>query len=271
MRKIFIPIIVLFLLLSCSNDVQFNSPALQGTKNYNYWRARDIQATLLENGGLRIIGVNIDESLTLILEGSDEGSYILGSNSVNSAIFDGNDLKTYSTSNNGDGEIILEDYDITDLTITGTFKFNSYSGDASVVNFINGVFYKIPIEINILDEATGTNLLNATINSNNAESEDITTLVTDNELLITANYLDNSVIEIHMPKFVTLGSHTLKVSTQIYANYILPDGTLSSSQNGTMQIIEHDLQFKKLKGTFSFNTGAPYNLSVTNGSFIIYY
>ncbi len=73
MRKILIPIIVFLLILSCSNNIQlscsnniqFNSPAFQGTKNYNYWRASDILATLVENGGIRIIGVNIDESLTL--------------------------------------------------------------------------------------------------------------------------------------------------------------------------------------------------------------
>jgi len=271
MRKILIPIIVLFLLLSCGNDIQFNSPALQGTKNYNFWRARDIQAALLENGGIRIIGGNFDETLTLNLEGNDEGSYVLGSNSMNSATFEGNDLKTYNTSNNGDGEIILEDYDITDLTITGTFKFNSFSGDASIVNFINGVFYKIPIENAVTANQTLINKFNATVNSNTTEIEDIATLVGDNELKIMATYSDNSSIEMHMPKFITLGSHTLNATTEIYANYVYPDGTVSASQYGTMIILEHDLQFKKLKGSFSFNTGHPYNLYITNGNFIIYY
>lgn len=272
MRNILSLIVVFFLLQSCSNDIEFNTPALQGSKNYNYWRARDIQAILLENGGIRIIGFNKNEMLILKIEGTEERSYGLGSSSINSAAFEDSNLKSYTTGNNGDGEIILEEYDTVDLTISGRFKFNSNSEGGGTVNFIDGIFYKIPIE-NIPGESNLdlSNIFNASINSTSTEIQDVETNLGDNEVYINAKYANNSSIEFYLPKNISLGAHNLNYNSDTYANYIFADGTISPSQYGTLTVLEHDIQFRKIKASFTFNTGFPYNLSVTNGNFIIYY
>ncbi len=271
MRKILPLIVVFFLLLTCSNDIQFNSPALQGTKNYNLWRATDIQATLMDNGGIRIIGFNKNELMTLKLEAFEERTYTLGSSSGNSASFEDDSLKTYSTNNKGDGEIILEDYDAVNLTISGTFKFNSYSAGGEIINFINGVFYQIPFENNAEGNPSLANIFNASVNSNSLEINGVETILGDDEVNIKAKYADNSSIELFMPKNISLGAHTLNYTSNIYANYTFPDGTQVSSQYGTLIILEHDIQFRKIKASFTFNTGFPHNLSVSNGNFVIFY
>ena len=125
MQRILALFLISVITLSCSNELEYRTIALQGTKNYQSWFANNFQATLTDNGGVKIIGLNKNESITLIIEGKSEAIHVLGSSASSSAIFEDGNFKVFSTLNNGDGEIIIEDYDEVNLTITGTFKFNS--------------------------------------------------------------------------------------------------------------------------------------------------
>ncbi len=267
-------IITLFLLtlltFSCSNETEFNTTAFQGTINYESWLANKFHASFTDDGNLKIIGVNTGESLTLEINDISEGIYALGATAISSAVFEDENFDTYSTLNNGDGEIVIENYDTKNLTISGTFKFNSYSISGKLVNFIHGVFYKIPIDA-VTNELSGSNSFNASINSVVNEVDVVETDIIDGELKITTNYLDGTYFEFFIPENIQIGSYTLNASTQIYANYVFANGAIASSQYGTLTILEHDSQFKKIKASFLFNTGNPYNVTISDGNFIVYY
>lgn len=270
MQRIVALIFISLIAFSCSNEIEFRTPALQGAKNYDSWTAKNFQATMTDNGGVKIIGVNNSETITLYISSFNSGTYNLESSTFNTATFSDNNFKTYSTKNNGDGEIVIEDYDSVNLTITGTFRFNSYSINGELINFINGVFYKIPIA-SVSTEILESNLFNATVDSNNIEVNVVETVTIDNVLQVRGNYIDGTFIEFFIPENIQIGSYTLNSSTQIYANYVLSDGSIAASQYGTLTILEHDTQFKKIKASFLFNTGYPHNISVSNGNFVVYY
>lgn len=273
MKRVLILVFTLMSLYSCNNDLEFNTPAFQGDKNYEAWRSDRFRAGLLENGGVKIIGVKDSEALTLTLANFEEGTYSLGSSYGNKAVFEDFNFISYSTNNDGDGKVVVTDYDENNLTISGTFTFNSYSSTGELVNFIKGVFYKIPIDV-LEDEnevLTGTNTLAASINEIPTQVLSVETAIQSSQITIIATSADNSVIQIFMPASTGQGSYTLNQTTDIYANYIFPDGTVASSQYGTLIITEHDFQFDKIKGSFLFNTGIPYQIAVTGGNFIVYY
>lgn len=270
MKRLFTLILIMLISFSCSNELEFNTSAIQGLKNYDSWEAKKFQAVFTDNGGVKIIGVNNNESLTLNINGISEGIYTLGTTRNSSAVFEDKNLIAYSTLNSGDGEIIIEDYNSGDLTITGSFKFNSYSTNGDLVNFIKGIFYKTPIE-SVVSELAGSNSFSASVNSVVNEIDVVETSIIEGELNIVANYLDGTFIEFFVPENIQVGSYTLNASTQIYANYVFGEGTVASSQYGTLTILEHDSQFRRIKGSFLFNTGNPYGVVVSNGNFIIYY
>ena len=270
MQRIIALILIVFLNFSCSNETEFNTSSFQGTKNYQSWSAKKLHAAYTDEGGLKIIGINTGESLTLITNNITEGVYVLGNTELSSAVFEDNNFVIYSTFNNGDGEIIIDEYDSEGLTITGSFKFNSYSESGELINFNYGIFYRIPIA-SVANELTGSNSFNASVNSVINEVDLVETEVVNDELYIAATCSDGAYFEFFMPENIQVGSYNLNASTQIYANYVHTDGIVAQSQYGTLTILEHDQQFKKLKASFSFNTGNPYNIEVSNGNFIVYY
>ncbi len=269
MQRIIALILISLITLSCSNDIQFNTPLFQGTKNYELWTIDNLQAAFTDNGGVKIIGIKNNESLTLLTESIDVGTYQLGSTNENSATFEDYNFISYSTTNNGDGEITIQNYDANSMTISGSFSFNSYSSNGELINFIDGIFYNIPI-IATSSELTGSNSFNATVNSNNVEVSTVETNISNAILEVKAINVDGSYIEIFMPEDISMGSYTLS-STSIYATYGFTDGVIASSQYGTLTILDHDTQFKKIKASFLFNTGNPHNIEVSNGNFIVYY
>lgn len=272
MKKIIALIFIFFLTFSCSNELEFNEHALQGLKNYNSWIADSFQAALSDDGSLRIIGVKDNESLVLSTMSANSGSYNLESSLVNSVDFDDGGLFTYSTSNGGDGEIVINDYDTIASTVSGTFKFNAYSSDDDIVNFIKGVFRRVPIAgLDQTEEFVGSNSFGVSVNSISVQVSTIESKVESPVLSIKATTFEDTSIEIFMPEDIISGSYTLNSSSQIYANYIDSDGNVAFSQYGTLTILEHNTLFNKITASFLFNTGNPYNVAVSDGSFIVYY
>ena len=63
MKRLAILFITILTFVSCGDEVQFNSPTLQGTLNYQLWRAEFFNASIDRNGFLTIKGGNNIESL----------------------------------------------------------------------------------------------------------------------------------------------------------------------------------------------------------------
>jgi len=143
---------------SCEEDVKFNTPAVQGLKNNELWKADDFTALLNSNGSVVITATNEFETVVLRTRDKNPGTYTLGVNNANMASFTISELTgvgdsfqtgTSADENNGVGEIIISnDTRETDLArgyISGSFRFNAYNDEGDIVYFTNGVFYKVPL------------------------------------------------------------------------------------------------------------------------------
>ena len=155
MKKFYAVLVVVFTMLSCSDEIRFNSPAMQANKQNELWRA-DFFAADIDNGGFVIEGRNSGETLQLITTSDTRGTFDLDLDSDNVAIFIDADGTTYSTKNAPDpslgtyptsGQIVVEDIDSGDpKNVYGTFWFYAYTTDGlKVINFNKGVFYKVPL------------------------------------------------------------------------------------------------------------------------------
>lgn len=154
MKKKFLYLFLLFAVISCQEDIKFNSSSFQGQKDNVFWRAIDSKATLATNGSLSIEAYTRNEKVILKTTSTIPQIYILGTSTSKTASYiltDSNGAITFSTGINfGDGQIEITEYDAVNKTVTGTFRFEAENSNnnplvGSVLNFQNGVFYKIPV------------------------------------------------------------------------------------------------------------------------------
>jgi hypothetical protein len=155
MKKIISFFVMITLLSSCEENVKFNNPSVQGRLDNATWRAIDFQAFVDLNGALTINAYTSNQELILKTPSRNPAVYVLGENSARSASFitnfSGNQL-IYATGANigGDGQILIDEYDAVNNTVSGEFRFNAVNIEnnplgGELLNMQNGVFYKIPV------------------------------------------------------------------------------------------------------------------------------
>jgi hypothetical protein len=156
MKKIVTVLLAIFTMVGCSDEIRFNSPAMQAHKNGNVlWKAQ-FRAADIDNGGFVIEGRNSGEVVQLITTTDSRGTFDIGPGTGNIAFFVDVDGTIYSTENTPDpsvslypptGQIIVDNVDNDDpKNVFGTFWFYAYTADGlNAVNFNEGVFYKVPL------------------------------------------------------------------------------------------------------------------------------
>lgn len=155
MKNLFSFMFIALLLFSCNDQIEFNSPAVQGNKDGSLWRAEFYAADIDFGGFLVEGGINL-ERVQLVTVNDTRGTFPLGGDAPNRALFKDSQGVVYSTANNPDeslslypavGEIIVEDIsNTTPKTMSGTFWFYAYTSDGlNTVNFSQGVFHEIPL------------------------------------------------------------------------------------------------------------------------------
>lgn len=155
MKRTAFILLVFFSMFNCGDDIQFNSPAIQGNRDGNLWRA-NFYSSDIDFGGWLIEGRGPNGTLQLVTTDDSRGTFELGGDSGNIAIFRDVDGTVYSTANAPDpslslypaeGQIIVEDiFNTEPKTLIGTFWFNAYTADGlRTVNFNDGVFYHVPL------------------------------------------------------------------------------------------------------------------------------
>lgn len=147
---------------SCNESIEFNnSSVLQGVRNNEFWKADVVSATMTPTT-LIIEGEYDTETLTLrvplpnkMVDPTKENTFIthlLGISANRKAIYtitaaDGTVI--YETGiDEEDGQIVISEYD--GAVVSGSFRFNAFNIDEEsdaddLVNYQNGVFYKIPL------------------------------------------------------------------------------------------------------------------------------
>jgi hypothetical protein len=152
MKKILSLLVLLVAFTSCEEDVKFNNPAVQGLKDDELWRATEFSAvktgtlvTVTATNGFETIVLKMDSPMPL-------STHTLGENATNMATYalsvDGINEFYQTGTNVGNGVIKIRDSKDTDIAkgyISGNFFFNAVNEEGDVVNFKDGVFYKIPI------------------------------------------------------------------------------------------------------------------------------
>lgn len=172
MKQLLVLAIFSLLLFGCE-DLQDNDPAMQGIRDgSDLWRA-DYFSSDIDFGGFLIEGSNSIETIQLVTENDVRGTFNLGGESPNVAIYrDANGI-VYSTANAPDpsvsiyptdGQIIIDDIINTDpKTLLGTFWFHAYTADGlNYINFSEGVFYKVPLLGGLVVIDNGSSCLQAT-------------------------------------------------------------------------------------------------------------
>lgn len=145
-------------LVACTEETRFNTPAFEGQRDGSFWRAGGMSAQITEAGGLKIEGRLQNETVLLELPTMNVATYPLGNSLSRRAIFtrteNGNEEMFRTGSSFGNGQIRLTEVDIANGTISGTFRFNAIRTTSTnpqepdnndILNFTNGVFYKVPV------------------------------------------------------------------------------------------------------------------------------
>lgn len=255
----------------CSDELQFSTQAFQANKDGFLWIAEEFNVILKEDGSIKIVGILDNDVVTLNLPSTTTGTYTLGSNATSSAVYETINQPIYTTINAGNGEIKIQDYNSIEQTLTGTFKFNAFSADGQVVNFIEGIFYKISILENNGVLALGQ--LSASVDEADLIAEEVVTDINEGLVETIGVASDGSSIRLIMPETISLGTYNLneQSDSNTYAIYGYANGVTSYSQYGTLFVTEHNLSLNIIKGSFSFDTLLPNHVSVENGTFTIYY
>lgn len=145
MKKYLIPVLLLVVLVSCSDDIESNTPSIQGIVNKQFFRASDASGETSQGGSVTLTGTDAAQTITLKTESTTPGIYELGENPNNVATFETIDSLFYSTGTIGNGQIEITDKK--DGKISGTFYFNARvngtTGDT--LNFNKGSFFSVPI------------------------------------------------------------------------------------------------------------------------------
>lgn len=271
MKRFLLLTTFLLTLFSCSNDMEFNEHVFQVTKNSELWKASDFSVSINEDGFLSMVAVLNDEIVTLNLTSSEPGIYDLGTGSNSTAWYKDGNGSGFTSEYRGDGEVIIEEYDPLEQTFTGTFRFNAFSTDGDVVNFINGIFYKVPLVTET--EVERLNELKATVDDSELLADEVTIRNQDGIIEVQGTSIDGRSIRLFLPETVPVGSHNMneQSASGTYAIYGFANGTPSTGQFGTLFINEHDIAMKRIKGTFTFTTLLPNSVLIENGRFDIYY
>jgi len=160
MKKLIILFLATITLSGCTQEVTFNNPSVQGTKDNYFWRAQSYSTTIDPVTNTILLEANSQfETLKLKMPLPSATNpcpitIVLGTGSASEATFSyivGGQTLIYTTGANAeDGQIILTEYDSINKTVSGTFRFNSFISTTNtlvnpIVNFTQGVFYKIPV------------------------------------------------------------------------------------------------------------------------------
>jgi len=161
MKKAIILLTLVVGFFSCSNNVEFNNPAMQAKKDGEIWKATSFRANVDANGKLTITGTSDDvDNLILQVTSTALATYELG-NTGSEAIYNDGVNTLYSTNNSPspdvtlyepDGQIEIYEFDSANKYVSGRFNFNAFDiSGFKTINFNQGDFYRVPITGEVID------------------------------------------------------------------------------------------------------------------------
>lgn len=252
-QRFLLAIFTLTVVYSCE-DIEDNTPALQGEFNNGFFEAIDARAIRNENGSFLIQGVTQDETLTIFINNGGANTYPLGEGRPNYASFENASGNLYITNPEGSGSVEVTRFDTSAGVISGTFKFRAILEGVDTLSVQNGVFFEVPFNReqdidNGETQVAGTFV--ARVDGQPYNPFTVTASSTLNSVVVTGSTTSRS-IRIEVPLDADLGTYSLPTSGFL-ASYM--DATLNEQAiEGNITIFENNPTTKKLKGTFAFRT-----------------
>ncbi len=153
MKRLAILFISILTLISCGDEVEFNTPGFQGNREYGLWRAEFTTAAIDANGFLTITGGNNIETVELKVPSAAVGTYIVGDWITLEARYTDGNGNVFTTNNRPDPSVsIYPEYgfikidEINNNTFTGTFEFLAFDNSGlNSIGYNEGVFFKVPL------------------------------------------------------------------------------------------------------------------------------
>lgn len=138
---------------SCEN-LEDNSPALQGQIDSIFFKALDVRGQKNDDGTFTVQGINQDQKLTVNIAENELGTYLMGGGRASSATYEDGLGNEYSTAPFGDGVIELTDRCISCGWLTGNFWFTAKRSEADTlpINVQKGVFFEVSFLNGNVDE-----------------------------------------------------------------------------------------------------------------------
>ncbi len=269
MKSLFFAIMALFL-VSCADDVTFNSPAFQGLKDTVFFKAQGTRAMLTDANEVVISGNLGGERVDLRLPAYGTGVFDLNSNSAAIADFYEEDGKQYSTRFDGEGEVVVERVD--DSLYTGSFRFRAVApADTTEVFFTRGYFYEVPffeeplppVVIPAVETAFSCRI------QGNSFRPEVTYASEGNDIITGVGSTSSVVVRLRFPRNIEPGVYDLtdfNIPSAYQASYI--SGPFNPQvHSGTLTIISNNKNQKSVGGMFQFTAQGATTIQVTEGSF----
>lgn len=269
MKRIILYIFAAIALIGCE-DIQDNTPAMQGSVNEGFFKATDAIGSLAPGSSTAYLlqGLNSDETLTLGIPSLNSGTNTIGTNPEIYATFKDFTGNLFLTYPDGEGEIVVTNWNTTNKTVTGNFRFTAYSATLDTLIVQRGVFYQVPYDsgIEVEDPGAGNGFLVANIDGELFEPENANG--DNNQINIRVRGSENGkILELRIPIDVAVGTHDITTSS-FFGKYTDPQGVLEASTSGSITVIAHDTVGRTISGTFGFLTA---NHTISQGQFNVSY
>lgn len=141
MKNLTLLFILALITISCSDDIESNTPSIQGELNGTFFRSNSSTAFLNADQSITLTGETGLDRIILKTSDFEIGEYILGQGTQSEAAYEVGGSNIYSTGTTGDG--LIEITRIGENTVSGEFYFNAISGDT--INVSKGSFFDVPI------------------------------------------------------------------------------------------------------------------------------
>ena len=235
MKRFILLIFAAIAFMSCEN-IEDNSPAMQGDIDDLFFKAADARAEKNDDGTYTLQGTNSDEILTLHIDDADLGSYPLGAGYPNFINYEDGNGNLYQSSPNGDGSIELTDRCLSCGWLTGTFNSTLILPNIDTLTVERGIFFQVSFLEGGLVGNTGSGnegMMEATIDGVYFNAATMDVEISGNSIIITGT-LNNRSIRLIVPASTTQG--TYPISTPGYSASYIEGINTEVAESGTIRV-----------------------------------
>jgi hypothetical protein len=245
-------------LIGCE-DIQDNSPAIQGEINNVFFKALDVRGQQNDNGSFSLKGENQDQELTLNIRSANPGTYPVGPGEANFAIYEDGNGNEYATSPTGEGKIVITDHCVSCRTLTGNFNFVAINTGVDTVYVQKGFFFEVSYDLGGIVGDTSDGYMDAIVDGAPFNTE----IVSGEEIggaIVFNGFVDNQNITIKIPVNASSGNYSVN-DTGFGASYTL-DGVVEVAESGQISVNFINTTTRRALVFFNFNTATR---EITNG------